>query len=809
MRRFLIGASCMLFFSMAGGMEPWIRARELALVFTERQAPLFQTDRISNGTLCRVLNWKGEAVAECAVKGGQITLPVLPKDYYRLVWRDGQRQLSQGFAVIDNPADRKGNRNYSMVTSPGGAFHLFPKERRAERAMDFFSRLYHLAGLEIVRDYTSWRGVEPKPGEYEFRALDLKLAAGRNSGARYLYLVESAPAWTVEGEDGFPTDLRSVYEFGKAIAAYCGNHTAVWEFYNEIENKYRSWEYAAALKAFYLGVKAGNPAAAVAITSYCHSANGHVQQVFQNGTGNYFDLFNIHTYDALQDYPARVEEFRQILEKNNLGGKKIWITESNTRADGDAKIDIGLPGIRAQSFEQELIVAEYIPKSHLILQQQGVARNFTFVLRPCNEQGGKRAWGLLREDLSAKPGLAAFATLTGELGNAELLGEVGMPNGVRGFLFRQPDRSFTLVLWSESELDRRGDPVKSLQQGRLFQKKVKLASNRPLKQVEIFGRESLLPVEAGAVTVEISRFPVYLHGVEAMPVVKPRQREAVEAAVSRKNAPSPVVLSMKPVSEFKPASPVVLLVPPDKVSWTMELRLWNLSDEVQTGSLVESDGILSALPERISLLPWECRKIPVHFSEAAKRQLSFKVKVSGTFNDVPIGDFFMPCILLDNQKYTLLPIAEDSKAWHDNVVRGGKTTILPRKDSIRFEVTFPSATDNWVYPKYTPVDAVAKKIIADAVGIYFEIRVEQDRKSKYNCVWIDTRNRETGEVRQHRRDYFNLSYGDWVGNFIYCGITPEEEITGFGIGLGPVGTTKINYELRNIRVLEKQNIHGR
>lgn len=56
MRRFLIGASCMLFFSMAGGMEPWIRAREPALLFTERQAPLFQTDRISNGTLCRVLN---------------------------------------------------------------------------------------------------------------------------------------------------------------------------------------------------------------------------------------------------------------------------------------------------------------------------------------------------------------------------------------------------------------------------------------------------------------------------------------------------------------------------------------------------------------------------------------------------------------------------------------------------------------------------------------------------------------------------------------------------------------------------------
>ena len=44
-----------------------------------------------------------------------------------------------------------------------------------------------------------------------------------------------------------------------------------------------------------------------------------------------------------------------LIEKNNLGGKKIWITESNTRADGDAKIDIGLPGIRAQSFEQGLL----------------------------------------------------------------------------------------------------------------------------------------------------------------------------------------------------------------------------------------------------------------------------------------------------------------------------------------------------------------------------------------------------------------------------------------------------------------------
>ena len=103
-----------------------------------------------------------------------------------------------------------------------------------------------------------------------------------------------------------------------------------------------------------------------------------------------------------------------------------------------------------------------------------------------------------------------------------------------------------------------------------------------------------------------------------------------------------------------------------------------------------------------------------------------------------------------------------------------------------------------------PAGRENRKLLSDAIGIYFEIRAEQKRKSKYNCVWIDTRNKITGEQRQVRRDYFNVSCGEWTENFVPCSLPPEEEIIGFGIGLGPVGVTEVNYELRNIRVLSKE-----
>ena len=70
------------------------------------------------------------------------------------------------------------------------------------------------------------------------------------------------------------------------------------------------------------------------------------------------------------------------------------------------------------------------------------------------------------------------------------------------------------------------------------------------------------------------------------------------------------------------------------------------------------------------------------------------------------------------------------------------------------------------------VDETEKEL---KVRRYFEIRAEQKRKSKYNCVWIDTRNKITGEQRQVRRDYFNVSCGEWTENFVPCSLPPEEE----------------------------------
>lgn len=230
-----------------------------------------------------------------------------------------------------------------------------------------------------------------------------------------------------------------------------------WEFWNEQDIGFAveaAWDYAAALKAAYLGFKAADPELPVAIGGYAITPIlPYADVVMKNGAGEYFDIFSVHTYRPISEFPAALRSIRSHLERFGAADRPIWFTENGSNMEGAGRADGLLPGLKAHSPEQEMLIAEYLPKMMVIMQFLGVSRDFFFVLPPYNESGGNKDWGLMRRDFSVKPGYAAFATLVDQLGGAVPEGEVRLGEKLRGFLYRRRDGGKTLVCWSRSELD--------------------------------------------------------------------------------------------------------------------------------------------------------------------------------------------------------------------------------------------------------------------------------------------------------------------------------------------------------------------
>ena len=110
-------------------------------------------------------------------------------------------------------------------------------------------------------------------------------------------------------------------------------------------------------------------------------------------------------------------------------------------------------GLKQHSRVQESILAEFVAKGLLGMRMQGVARDFYFILTCINERNGTKDWGLTRRDGTVKPAYAALATYMRQLGRARLEGEIKSGDGIRTYLFTQPDGAQTILAWAVSSLD--------------------------------------------------------------------------------------------------------------------------------------------------------------------------------------------------------------------------------------------------------------------------------------------------------------------------------------------------------------------
>lgn len=313
----------------------------------------------------------------------------------------------------------------------------------------------HRSGLAWVRDRMSWSDIENEPGAFRLcQYIPNGWLLGRR-GIRVSNTYHDAPKFTKKHSKDLPDDLFATYRFARNAASKAKGCTEAWEFWNEEDAGFTvegAWDYAANLKAASLGYRAGNPNAVILNGAFCvYPLRDYTDAVFNNDAAEYISAFNFHTYKPIREYPEVISGLRKFLAGHGVPELPIWLTEHGTQAPGPASTKSYYPGLKSYSPEQEMTVAEFIPKAQITMQSLGVARDFFFILSPYNE--GVKDWGLLRKDYTARPGYFAFAAMVKELGNAKLLGKLDTPKGIRAFLYEQPDGRQTVAFWSESDLD--------------------------------------------------------------------------------------------------------------------------------------------------------------------------------------------------------------------------------------------------------------------------------------------------------------------------------------------------------------------
>jgi len=558
-----------------------------------------------------LLDWRGRQTGIVGVfdSGGESRLPPLPAGYYRLgnatLAVVAPQRSAVGGAVSDTTFFALDSAQSWLAAK--GQFKCPWNEGDTFRTV---SDLIALAGIRHVRERMAWAGVHRDPDNPDYGKYMVNADLLRERGIHVSGLFADAPKCTVPKTGKIPSNLAAVFDGCARLATDFSNRMEDWEFWNEPDSGIAPpWDYAAALKAAYLGFKAGCPDIAVLPASHCAGPDtAWARVLYDNDAAKFGDAFNYHTYARPSGYPALFARMREFLGCYGISDRAIWVTEAGTELEGPARSSGAMEGMKAHSPGQELVVAEFYPKSQIGLMMEGVARNYFFVFCPYNERDGGKDWGAMRRDGTVKPVYAAMATMTREIGDAGLVGEIKVGDGVKAYLFERTDGSQTIAFWSVSPLDAADGGIVSPEPD--FARTVRLevsaaaAETSPVILSDLCGMRSTMTAAGGVLELAATRFPAYASGLRGLVADIPA----------------------RPAGKVSPYEPeagedlsVVLRVELDESGFALEnsktvarllgdsgrvkVQVWNLGDCAKTGRVEVAGVRLSGIPETVIVGP--------------------------------------------------------------------------------------------------------------------------------------------------------------------------------------------------------------
>lgn len=723
-----------------------------------------------------ISNAYGKKVQTGVVKPGKNVLPKLPCGYYFLSLQAAGWEYchSRNFCVVPDrvalPTGKESPYGMDLQIDAISPYFLwlfneaYPGSKN-EKIINATAR----AGFRNVRIASNYKNDSPYEREKLIVSRDLKE-------------VGVSPTHTSVPCGGSTKDLFAVFQLGKTLARDFGNINGYTEFWNEPEafGKPTAWNYAAAAKAFYLGIRAEHSNTKVLTASFLSPA--YSDTALKSGLSEFFDAFTIHVYDPIEAYADKIRRYRKVLTKHGLEKCAIHITECNSYSEGISFIPgYYCQGVKFQTFEQEMNKADFLIKSQLSMQENGIAAVHSFALPILHEYEGKKDWGLVREDFSARPGLAAFSVLNALLAPAEYQGAYTPAPDVKGFLFQHTDGSQTLAYWWEGT--------------------GKQPSTMTLRQKngsycfrDLLGTPVVVNVKNGKLQLPLSNRTAYISGLKGLKPLSPALGLG-ERVYHTDQYDRSVIINLITKEGIKIA-PNPMLAYPTKPQAKLEVQVWNMSEETKKGTVILQGAVKTVTSPELVLKPLSVEKfiLDVEFALPAG-EVFYDLTASGNFGEKPVSPAVIPICFPEATELRAISFAGTEKAENWRVGAAGPMRIIndAMENAVSFEATVPHPMNNWIYPRFD----FPKGTLRGAIGFEFE-------------MWVDEETIEKGyQFPQMYFNAFNMDYvppskTGWQTMRVYfTGIVSDpEEVTDIGIGFNTLNIGKlVVFKIRNMKIL--------
>lgn len=786
----------------AGSEKPVYILGERPVVWLKRQGPY---------SLCE---WRGRRLADGVSDGeGRVTFENIGTGYYT-VRSDG---MECDFAVVIDPSKRREDRDgflgadsaLSWIAKP----QFFAEPPYGGDTCRYVADLMRLAGIRRTRERLSWGEVQPKgelPPEFGLYWYNQRRLAER--GISVCGMFQSAPTWMRKIER-LPADFAGLFSFAKTLAEELPAMEA-WEFWNEEIEGFApeaAWDFAAANKAAALGFRAGREDVKVLNGSLCFRPNDYDRLLFRNGLGKYLDAVNIHAYPALSDYPEIFGERREFAVDVGEGDQAIWVTECGTMAMGEPELSGRNRKERRFSRDQELLLAEFYPKSQCYQMMEGMSRNYFFVFGAFSEDGGKKDFSVIRRNGSVAPVFAAIATMTEKLADMKLEGELDVGEGIRAFLFSDRGGSGrqTLAFASVSGFDVakfRMHHVSKVDDYCLRNFTV-TAEDGEYPLSDMCGMARTAVASGGILRLKSSRFMRYVEGLRGLTASKvPKRANSSQRYRPRPDEDLSVVIRPAFEKGDYELGGIKSLARLLKRSAPISFEVWNLSPRAKRGRLEPvRGGSISGLPAEVVVQPMAGMRVTgVYTPDSEKTELEVRGVFEGRATSpvvVPIeslGDFFATCRIRELDGANPSRWRRNDSADEYECVREG--------DAVVFTAVWKKDADRWFYPRYVFGE---DEDPSGAEFLEFEARSEMtDGRNAYTCqnYWLDAR-----DGRSERHD-LSPTGTDWRRYRIPLAGTVDprtgkvglsaSDLMGFRVGGNP-GEWRLRFCIRNLRLLKR------
>jgi len=521
-----------------------------------------------------------------------------------------------------------------------------------------------------VRERFSWSQANPAPGVWKADGYVRNAQLLHRRGFRVSNAFHDAPQWTdIPYRGGVPRDLLAVYRSCRDIATAFGDSVETWEVWNEeditVFSKAPAWDYAAFLKAAYLGFRAAPNPPRVALGALCLPHRGPFDEaLFANDAAAYFDVFNFHTYLPLEGYDRVFGELNRFRQAHGIGDRLYYLTEFGR----------DFPATGAPQASGEALQAEFIPKAWMSQRMLGVGRGYYFISGPYRQKNGTYELGLLRATGERKAAYFALRRHIAEVGRFRLEGELAVGSGVKAYLFTAADGAQSLMYWSVSPVDagcvRKGDYKVADELSRTFR--------------------------VGGKTLTATRVPGYVHGLHGLAAtVAPVPRGKVGATSAAADEDRSVVLRV----DFAPGE---TLLDGDRGGVEIlrgalhaKVVVWNLSDEIKKGRLVCGRDNL----DEIALAPWGCATVDVvRVSTPADAMGNWTI--AGVFNGRRTSRLVVPVRDFGAARFRRVPLELEAADWKLNDSASSRQVRREEDGSFRFDYGWKDLrTDRWFYPR--------------------------------------------------------------------------------------------------------------